>query len=283
MNRRLFILAFLAGMIGGIFGPMLIGWTYTYDTATPADSDAPTEGDDRIREVKAALQERLAIDHVFSLTGTEVSDANAGKHQQVTFYNASNSHDGPNLTILSASGVYELYYNDPCGNAVQLTTGGYPYIPNAYVDSNMIIDVNTADITDGTILATDLDSDANDFCDDSTIEIDGTVGLRVKDDGITLAKLASDAQCDPATYAAEESIAFPNGLTLKIGYIASAGGTTTVTFDSAFSTAIVSVQVTVKDTNSHYESAVITAASKTAITIDDDGKYDGFYWQAWGY
>lgn len=61
-----------------------MAWTYTYDTATPAGSDDPAEADDRMQEIKAAVQERLNVEHVFDLTGTEVSHANTGKHTDIT-------------------------------------------------------------------------------------------------------------------------------------------------------------------------------------------------------
>ena len=60
------------------------GWTYTYNTDTPAGTDAPSVLDDRIREVKDALQERLNVEHVFDLTGSEVSHADTGKHTDIT-------------------------------------------------------------------------------------------------------------------------------------------------------------------------------------------------------
>jgi hypothetical protein len=61
-----------------------MAFSNTYDTATPAGSDDPAEADDRMREIKAAIQERLAVEHVFALTGTEVSGANTGKHTDIT-------------------------------------------------------------------------------------------------------------------------------------------------------------------------------------------------------
>lgn len=56
----------------------LFAFTHTYDTVTPAGTDDPREADDRMREIKAALQERLDIAHFFELTGTEVSDSKTG-------------------------------------------------------------------------------------------------------------------------------------------------------------------------------------------------------------
>lgn len=258
-------------------------WTYTYDTATPPDSESPKLGDDRIREVKAALQERLAVDHVFGLTGTEVSDANAGKHSQVTFYDSSNSHSDPNLHIAEVDGVYELHFDDPCENTIQLTSGGALYIANSSIDSNMIIDVNSADITDGTILAADLDSDANDFCDDTTIEIDGTVGLRVKAGGVGLDQLASDAKFSPATYAGEESVTFPNGFILKQGYVAYSSATQTIAFGVAFPTAIKSVSITIKHNAIRTFSPYISSVSTSSFIIKAGESFTGYYWQAWGY
>lgn len=61
-----------------------MAFTYTYDTNTPAGSDSPSVIDDRIREVKDALQERLNVEHVFDLTGSQVSGANTGKHTDIT-------------------------------------------------------------------------------------------------------------------------------------------------------------------------------------------------------
>ncbi|MCK5617108.1 hypothetical protein KAR91_85385 [Candidatus Pacearchaeota archaeon] len=63
-----------------------MAFTKTFDTATPAGSDDPAEADDRMREIKAATQERENVDHYWPLTGTEVSDADAGEHRKVLFH-----------------------------------------------------------------------------------------------------------------------------------------------------------------------------------------------------
>ena len=60
--------------------------TNTFDTATPAGSDDPAEADDRMREIKAAVQERRNDkngvaddgDHYWPKTGTEGSDTATG-------------------------------------------------------------------------------------------------------------------------------------------------------------------------------------------------------------
>ncbi len=77
---------YILGFSFGIILSLCIAWTYTWDCATPVGTDAPSVLDDRIRELKSAIAERLNVDHVAGLTGTQVSDAAAGQHRQVEFY-----------------------------------------------------------------------------------------------------------------------------------------------------------------------------------------------------
>lgn len=104
-----------------------MAWTNTYDTATPAGSDDPAEADDRMREIKLALQERLAQDHYFPLTGTEVSDTAAGEHEKVTLRVASAPTavaDKGFVYAKDVSGKAELFYIDEDGDEIQITSGG---------------------------------------------------------------------------------------------------------------------------------------------------------------
>ncbi len=69
-----------------------MAFSHTYDVATPVGSaDTPQEADDRMREIKASVQERLNVEHVFDLTGTEVSHANTGKHTDITTTSIANA------------------------------------------------------------------------------------------------------------------------------------------------------------------------------------------------
>lgn len=127
----------------------LCAWTYTYDVTTPTGDESPTLGDDRIREVKASLQERLDIDHYFPLTASQVSNADAGMHRFITF-------EGPNTTPASVpagqgklytktvNGLAELFWIDANENGKQLTRAGK---------------INVLG-TDGAVLVTD-DQDVN--------------------------------------------------------------------------------------------------------------------------
>lgn len=91
------------------------------------------------------------------------------------------------------------------------------------------------------------------------------------------------ANWTPTSYAGEESITFPNGLIMKHGFIADAGGSTTVTFAAAFPTAIISASVTPDDTTSQGLNYVVHTYSTTIIRIDNTNALDGYHWQAWGY
>ena len=128
-TKHIVIIAFLSAIIGSIVGPVFWAFTYTYDITTPAGTDSPTLADDRMRETKAAAQERLNVDHYFALTGNEVSDAATGQHRQIEFYdpitkptNAANK--GWVYTKDSASSKVELHWLDEDGNEKQVTTAG---------------------------------------------------------------------------------------------------------------------------------------------------------------
>ena len=98
-----------------------------YNTATPAGSDSPKEGDDRIREIKAALAERLAVDHVFALTGTAEVSADAGKHNKITLPEVIAPTPVDNYGHLygrDVAGVTELFWVGGTGTPKQLTSGG---------------------------------------------------------------------------------------------------------------------------------------------------------------
>lgn len=104
-----------------------MAFSKTFDTATPAGSNSPTEADDRMREIKAATQERENVDHFWPLTGTEVSDEDAGEHRKVTLRTGSAPTavaDKGFVYAKDVSGKAELFYRDEDGNEVQLTSAG---------------------------------------------------------------------------------------------------------------------------------------------------------------
>lgn len=108
-------------------GVAYAAFSYTYNTATPAGSDDPAEADDRMREIKAAVQERENVDHYWPLTGTEVSDADTGEHRKVTLRTGSAPTavtDKGFVYVKDVSAKAELFYRDEDGNEIQITSGG---------------------------------------------------------------------------------------------------------------------------------------------------------------
>jgi len=106
-----------------------MAWTYAFDTATPAGSDAPATLDNDARTKALALQERLNADHYFPLTGTAVSDTDAGKHRKLTaqaVLAAKPTLDTGEAALYTktVSGVSEWFWEDSDGTEHQLTNGG---------------------------------------------------------------------------------------------------------------------------------------------------------------
>ena len=72
----------------------------TWNEATPSGTEAPQLGDDRIREVKRAVRERLAQDHDFEITESPAfgqAGATIGMHKKVTLVEQAS---GPLLAII---------------------------------------------------------------------------------------------------------------------------------------------------------------------------------------
>ncbi len=112
-----------------------MAWTKTLSTVTPAGSDSPRGGDDRIRELKAALVERLDADHYWPLSTNQVSDVEAGEHRKMTIRTLSVADiaalDAGKAYLYRAEADGELYFQDGAGNTKQLTSGGTINIANA--------------------------------------------------------------------------------------------------------------------------------------------------------
>lgn len=101
----------------------------TLRTDTPAGSDDPSEGDDRIREAKSALIERLDVDHFFGPSGTHTyDDEQTGKHRQVTFHSPQDLTSAPEdqgilftKKLPDEGEIPELHWVNQNGQVVRLT------------------------------------------------------------------------------------------------------------------------------------------------------------------
>ena len=97
---------------------------------------------------------------------------------------------------------------------------------------------------------------------------------------------AEEIGFSPASYAGEESVTLPNGLIMKMGYIARIAAETPVVFGDPFGTALVSVSVTPYDAAGgpvDYE-VTLNSVSVNGFTIHQSlSSEESFYWIAIGY
>lgn len=145
------LLSLLAGFIGAFLALCLLAFTYTYDTTTPAGTDLISMVDDRIKEMKLALQERINVDHFFQLTGSQVRDANVGQHRRITLVANQTATATANCGILHSKDVdskAELFYLDEDNHDVQITSGGLTSMGHT----------QTAKTTDYTVTAAELEN-----------------------------------------------------------------------------------------------------------------------------
>lgn len=111
-------------MIVFLWLTLLFGFSFTFDTSTPQGSDDPAEADDRMREIKAAIQERENVDHYWPLTVTEVSDADAGEHRKITYHESIADPTQVASHAHSYMKSDELFYQDDTNTTLQITSGG---------------------------------------------------------------------------------------------------------------------------------------------------------------
>ena len=262
----------------------LCGWTYTYDIATPLGSDAPSVLDDRDRETKAANQERQNVDHYWPLTGTEVSDADAGKHRQVTF-RASISTPSQ---VTDEAHLYmqadDLWYQNDTDTTIQITNGGeIEYQSISDVNSNTyIVSVDNA----GTGTADLIKADANDL---ATLP-DGALLAAATESGDGDRTITDKGYVDTDTSGftayTNESTAFsnkithPGGMIELIGYAyeRAAAGILAIDISGAGFTNVFHVDITnVFNSNALNYDVQVKTISTSALVI-----YHGSNWATYG-
>lgn len=234
----------------------------TFDKATPAGTDDPSEADDRMREIKAAVQERENVDHYWPLTGTEVSDANAGEHRKVTF----NQSIANPTQVASKAHLYmkddELFYQDDTNTAKQLTNSGKLNIVDA----------------DGAVVKTGNQTIAG----IKTFSSSPIVPAPTTDLQAATKKYVDD-QADP-TYSGGESHTFAGGLIIKSGYAIRTGGSQAIAFGASFPNAIVSVTVTeANNAVSVPNSSAVGSVTVSGFNVANATAISGYYWTAIGY
>lgn len=269
-------------------------FSYTYDTSTPAGSDDPAEADDRMREIKAAVQERMNVDHAWQLTGSAVSDANIGEHRQITFCepNTTPSAVAANKGILytkDVNDIAELHYINESEQDLQLSSLGNNLANDTYLTASdtagtgsvdiVKVDVNdTIIIGDGAELAAGTQTtDPNRTIADKGYVID-QIAATIGDGNFAPLDYTNDGGGD-----SRESITFPNGLIFKHGIIANDTSPKIVTFDVAF-TGVVSAMACFEGATASDQSLRVQLTITTlTITTNSGTATDNYYWQAWGY
>lgn len=269
--------AFLAGLILAVAVIFCTAWTYTWDTTTPAGSDAPSVIDDRIREVKATVQERLNVDHFMPLTGSQVSDADAGYHRDIHFY--STTAADPVLDFTTVGGVDELRYTDSAGSAIQFTSAGSFNV--ALLTSKTITTPTlTSPVLNTQVTGTAV-LDEDDMASNSATKVATQQSIKAYVDNKVGAGSFS-----PIAYAGEQSVTFPNGQIFKQGSLSvTANSIGTVTFTDAFPTAVVSGSCSAlrqEDLFTYAPHLYVLSASQIRFRNNDNITVT-IHWQAWGY
>lgn len=120
----------------------------TWDETTPPGTGAAgaiSLGDDRIRELKRALRERLAVDHEFY---ADESGQNVGIHTKVTLKEAADIGTGasglPILGAQTADSKPELTYTNEDDTDIQLTKGDKIHLDSGRLSNNTAIKARNA-------------------------------------------------------------------------------------------------------------------------------------------
>ncbi len=150
-NRIGIIAVLLALFYGGLIVYATV-FTNVLNTARPAGADSPTEADDNMRRIQAAIQELLNVCLYVPLTGTEISDADAGEIRKILFHEPIASPgtvaaDHGVLFIKDVAGKAELFWMDEDEQEIQLTSAG-----DLKTTTNLVVD-GTSTLT-GTVTAT---------------------------------------------------------------------------------------------------------------------------------
>ena len=135
------------------------------------------------------------------------------------------------------------------------------------------LDPTTFETTNGGFL------DEDDLTSDSDVAVASQQSVKAYVDGRTT--------FTPATYAGEESVTFPNGLTIKMGEVAvGLNAQVEVTYGVAFANGVISAQVSRQiqtDSEQPVHCVAKSGAETTTLQIKNTGSADTVYWMVIGY
>lgn len=94
---------------------------------SPSDSDNASEGASNMRDIKNAIEERIAVDHIMGSSETDATNKD-GQHTAIHMVTQTGSPsaeaDGGMLYVKDVSGSEELFYSPAPGASFQLTQSG---------------------------------------------------------------------------------------------------------------------------------------------------------------
>jgi hypothetical protein len=278
-------------------------FTNTLETNKPTGDQSPTLLDEMIRTgTKAAIVERLAVDHDMTEASNTLNGDTVGKHKKISFVETTKPTAVANTAHLyckEVAGQTEMFWEREDGSTEkQLTVSGHLNIEAADIPDDRITKamINADVAGDGLIQYGDGSLNAN--VDDVTIEVSTDV-LRLKAAGITGAKIAADTVAAanmllPAKGASASFIgipvmasgsyngtdptpivitAFPTGTKIrhivirKLGAGASSNGVEAIAYGSLASP---SVAVWNQADYTMYESGQVTVSGNTFTVNDND-------------
>jgi len=196
----------------------------SYDISTPGGDDDPREADDKMREIKAAVQERMNDhdsepdegDHFWpfdSVETTEVKDEDTGQHRKVTLRQMTDNPsdltsyaDTTNLGFLYQKDISsngELFYQDEADRVIQVTDAGKLNIEDEAINSDQIADgaVDLVHMSSNSV-------DTPQYVNDSIQEVHLQSGAITA--GFSPATESGDTDASGTT-------TFPNGLVMRRG------------------------------------------------------------------
>lgn len=269
---RRIVIGFILSFVFGFILSFAIAWTYTWDCAVPVGTMAPSVIDDYMRNDKYAIAERLNIDHIFGLTGTEVSATDTGYHRDIHFY--STTATDPVLDFTTVGGIDELRYTDSAGSAVQITSAGILKAVNLTGTQTVAGDKTFSGATSfGSQITSTLADGTAPFAVTSTTKV---TNLNAdKWDGY-----------DVSTYSGGQSATIAGGLIIKAGSVNSTSDDNqTFTFSAAFPNDCISVVNTQTASGGTSEFPIVTISAASFIVNRNDA-IDGtvaLRWIAVGY
>jgi len=205
----------------------------------------------------------------FTITNTDEEDGDFGRDS--TFISRGEDSDGK-VRVLG-----QIQFSHDGGSKDQ--KGQVTIKLNAGADGNSPANQAIGYTSDGFI---DVGNSLS-VIDDDSMGTASAVTVATSESVTAYADAAPAAQMTPASYAGEESITFPNGLIMKVKTTSGLATGATVTFGTAFPTAIINV-VAVLDSTSTTANCTVDSPSTTIFKVyHNAGGTQKIHWIAIGY